>query len=130
MSDTKTNDAKTAKINRLNRVAGQVRGLAQMIEDDRYCMDILHQMQAVKSALAKVETQVLKDHAACCVAEAIASGDEADQRPERREQGTGGASLPPEAGGGAPHRTAPGRPAAGRAWMAAPGAAPGPEPGR
>ena len=67
-------DAKTAKINRLNRIAGQVRGLAQMIEDDRYCMDILHQLQAVKSALAKVETQILKDHAACCVAEAIASG--------------------------------------------------------
>ena len=73
-------DTKTAKINRLNRIAGQVRGLAQMIEDDRYCIDILHQMQAVKSALAKVETQVLKDHAACCVAEAIASGDESEQR--------------------------------------------------
>lgn len=78
-------DAKTAKINRLNRIAGQVRGLAQMIEDDRYCIDILHQMQAVKSALAKVETQVLKDHAACCVADAIASGDEADQREKFEE---------------------------------------------
>jgi DNA-binding FrmR family transcriptional regulator len=42
-------------------------------------------MQAVKSALAKVETQVLKDHAACCVAEAIASGDEADQREKFEE---------------------------------------------
>ena len=78
-------DAKTAKINRLNRIAGQVRGLAQMIEDDRYCMDILHQLQAVKSALAKVEKQILKDHAACCVAEAIASGDEADQREKFEE---------------------------------------------
>ena len=78
-------DAKTAKINRLNRIAGQVRGLAQMIEDDRYCMDILHQLQAVKSALAKVETQILKDHAACCVAEAIASGDEADLREKFEE---------------------------------------------
>ncbi len=78
-------DAKTAKINRLNRIAGQVRGLAQMIEYDRYCMDILHQLQAVKSALAKVETQILKDHAACCVAEAIASGDEADQREKFEE---------------------------------------------
>ena len=78
-------DAKTAKINRLNRIAGQVRGLAQMIEDDRYCMDILHQLQAVKPALAKVETQILKDHAACCVAEAIASGDEADQREKFEE---------------------------------------------
>ena len=70
----------TKVLNRLRRIEGQVRGLAQMIEDDRYCMDILHQLQAVKSALAKVETQVLKDHAACCVAEAIASGDESEQR--------------------------------------------------
>ncbi|MDA0819044.1 MAG: metal-sensitive transcriptional regulator [Proteobacteria bacterium] len=73
-------DAATAKISRLNRIAGQVRDVALMIEDDRYCMDILHQIQAIKSALAKVETQVLKDHAACCIAEAIASGDEAEQR--------------------------------------------------
>jgi len=75
----------TAKINRLNRIAGQVRGVAQMIEDDRYCMDILHQIQAVKSALAKVESEVLNDHAACCVAEAIASGDEENQREKFRE---------------------------------------------
>jgi len=74
-----------AKINRLNRIAGQVRGVAQMVEDDRYCMDILHQIQAIRSALAKVETQVLKDHAACCVAEAISSGDEAEQREKFEE---------------------------------------------
>ena len=78
-------ETKTAKINRLNRIAGQGRGIAQMIEDDRYCMDVLTQLQAVKSALAKVETQVLKDHAACCVADAIASGDEADQREKFEE---------------------------------------------
>ncbi|HCE23163.1 MAG TPA: transcriptional regulator [Hyphomonas sp.] len=78
--------AKTnATINRLNRISGQVRGVAQMVEDERYCIDILHQLQAVKSALAKVETQILKDHAACCVAEAIASGDEADQREKFEE---------------------------------------------
>jgi DNA-binding FrmR family transcriptional regulator len=75
----------TDKIKRLNRVAGQVRGVAQMIEDDRYCMDILHQIAAIKSALAKVESQVLKDHAACCVAEAIASGDETEQRQKFNE---------------------------------------------
>ena len=57
-----------------------MRGIAQMVEDDRYCIDILHQIQAVKSALAKVESQVLKDHAACCVAEAIASGKAEEQR--------------------------------------------------
>lgn len=74
------NERAKAKVQRLNRIAGQVRGVAKMIEDDRYCIDILHQIAAIRSALAKVETQVLKDHAACCVAEAIASGNEADQR--------------------------------------------------
>lgn len=68
------------KLNRLRRIEGQVRGIASMIEEDRYCMDILTQMQAVKSALSKVEDQILKDHAACCVAEAISSGDEAEQK--------------------------------------------------
>jgi len=68
------------KLNRLARIEGQVRGISKMVEDDRYCIDILHQIQAVKSALAKVESAVLKDHAACCVAEAIASGDPAEQR--------------------------------------------------
>lgn len=68
------------KLNRLRRIEGQVRGIAQMVTDDRYCMDILHQVQAVKSALAKVESQILKDHAACCVNEAIASGDPEQQQ--------------------------------------------------
>lgn len=73
------------KVNRLNRIAGQVRGVANMIEDGRYCIDVLTQIQAVKSALAKVESEVLKDHAATCVAEAIASGDEAEQRTKFNE---------------------------------------------
>lgn len=71
---------RTAVINRLRRIEGQVRGVAQMLEHDRYCIDILNQIQAVKSALAKVEDQVLADHTACCVNEAIASGDRAAQR--------------------------------------------------
>jgi len=79
------NDKTTAKVQRLNRIAGQVRGVAQMIEEDRYCMDILHQIAAVRAALSKVESQVLKDHAACCVAEAIASGDAAEQRTKFEE---------------------------------------------
>lgn len=79
------NEKAKAKVQRLNRIAGQVRGVAQMIEDDRYCIDILHQIAAIRSALAKVETQVLKDHAACCVAEAIASGNEAEQRAKFEE---------------------------------------------
>ncbi len=68
------------KLNRLKRIEGQVRGIANMVEEDRYCMDILTQMQAVKSALSRVEDQILKDHAACCVAEAISSGDETEQK--------------------------------------------------
>ncbi|MEM8799501.1 MAG: metal-sensitive transcriptional regulator [Pseudomonadota bacterium] len=67
-------------IKRLKRIEGQVRGLVRMLEDDRYCIDVLHQIQAVKAALLKVEDQVLKDHAACCVAEAISSGDKAEQK--------------------------------------------------
>ena len=65
---------------RLRRIEGQVRGIARMVEDERYCMDILIQLQAVKAALRRVEDQVLKQHAAHCVEEAIASGDAAEQR--------------------------------------------------
>ena len=72
-------------INRLNRIEGQVRGVAKMLEQDRYCIDILHQVQAVKSALAKAENEILKNHAACCVAQAIASGDSAEQQTKFNE---------------------------------------------
>jgi len=71
---------RSGTINRLKRIEGQVRGLQQMLADDRYCIDILHQFQAVKAALARAESEVLKTHASHCVAEAIASGDEAEQR--------------------------------------------------
>lgn len=71
---------KNASIRRLNRIEGQVRGIVRMIEDERYCIDILQQMQAIKSALAKVEDAILKDHAASCVEHAIESGDADDQR--------------------------------------------------
>lgn len=76
---------KTAILNRLKRIEGQVRGVTQMVADDRYCIDILHQVQAVKAALAKAENEILKDHAACCVAEAIASGDVVEQRDKFNE---------------------------------------------
>lgn len=67
-------------VNRLRRIEGQVRGIAQMIEDDRYCIDVLQQVQAVKSALGRAESEILKRHAASCVSEAIASGDADEQR--------------------------------------------------
>lgn len=67
-------------LNRLKRIEGQVRGVAQMVTDDRYCIDILHQVQAIKAALGRAESEILKDHAACCVSEAIANGDADEQR--------------------------------------------------
>lgn len=67
-------------INRLRRLEGQVRGIIKMLEEDRYCIDVLNQMQAVKSALARAESEILKDHANSCVAEAIESGDADAQR--------------------------------------------------
>ncbi len=51
-----------------------------MVADDRYCIDILHQIHAIKAALAKVETEILKTHAACCVEDAITAGDADAQR--------------------------------------------------
>ena len=65
---------------RLKRIEGQVRGIIRMVEEERYCMDILVQLQAVKAALAKVEAEVLKQHASHCVEDAIGSGDAAEQR--------------------------------------------------
>ncbi len=71
---------KKSTLNRLNRIEGQVRGIGRMIADERYCIDVLQQIQAIKSALARVEDAILKDHAATCVEKAIASGNEVEQR--------------------------------------------------
>ena len=70
----------TKTINRLRRIEGQVRGIIKMLEDDRYCIDVLTQMQAIKSAVARAESEILKDHANSCVPEAIKSGDPDAQR--------------------------------------------------
>jgi len=67
-------------INRLKRSEGQIRGVIKMLEDGRYCIDILNQMQAVKAAIARAESEILKDHAATCVDAAINSGDVDEQR--------------------------------------------------
>jgi DNA-binding FrmR family transcriptional regulator len=67
-------------LTRLARIQGQVGGIARMIEEDRYCIDILTQMQAIKSALRKVEEGLLKSHSDHCVAHAIRSGNEKDAR--------------------------------------------------
>ena len=72
-------------MNRLARIEGQVRGIARMIETERYCIDILNQLQAVKAALGGVEAEILKEHADHCVAEAMASGDRSEQRTKLNE---------------------------------------------
>ena len=67
-------------LKRLRRVEGQVRGIARMIEEDRYCIDVITQIQAARAALRRVEDEVLHDHVAHCVDHAIASGDAEDQQ--------------------------------------------------
>ena len=71
---------KEATVRRLNRIEGQVRGVSRMIDEERYCIDVLQQIQAIKAAIGKVEDAILKDHAATCVESAISSGNAADQR--------------------------------------------------
>ncbi len=71
---------KSSCLKRLNRIEGQVRGLAKMVEEDRYCIDVVTQISAVRAALRRVEEEVLRDHVAHCVEHAIASGNAADQR--------------------------------------------------
>ena len=64
----------------LRRVEGQVRGVQRMVEDDRYCIDVLAQMKAIRAGLHRIEAVVLRDHVAGCVADAFASSkDEARQ---------------------------------------------------
>ena len=69
---------KQALLKRLNRVEGQVRGIAQMIQDDRYCVDVLTQVAAIQSALDAVGLQLLADHTRGCVANAV-NADKGEQ---------------------------------------------------
>ena len=70
---------------RLKRIEGQVRGIARMIDEDRYCIDILTQIRAIQAALRGVEAKILKDHVEHCVDGAIASGDGDEQRRKVQE---------------------------------------------
>jgi DNA-binding FrmR family transcriptional regulator len=65
---------------RLSRIEGQVRGLSRMVEDDRYCIDIVTQIAAARAALRRLQEEILRDHVRHCVEHAIASGDKAEQR--------------------------------------------------
>jgi len=72
-------------LTRLNRIEGQVRGIARMIDEDRYCVDVLTQLQAVRAALVRVETEMLKDHLGRCIEDTIISGNASEQRKKARE---------------------------------------------
>lgn len=72
-------------MNRLNRIEGQVRGIARMVEDDRYCVDVLTQLQAVRAALLRVESEVLKDHLDHCVMGAMTGNDPAERKAKANE---------------------------------------------
>jgi DNA-binding FrmR family transcriptional regulator len=74
------NTTKASCRKRLSRIEGQVRGLARMVDEDRYCIDIVTQVAAVRAALGRFEEEVLRDHVAHCVEHAINSGNAADQR--------------------------------------------------
>jgi DNA-binding FrmR family transcriptional regulator len=67
-------------LRRLSRMEGQVRGVARMIEDERYCIDVLTQIRAVRAALDKVEQETLGDHLKHCVAHAFHAGSEGDRQ--------------------------------------------------
>ncbi len=65
---------------RLKRIQGQVGGLLRMVDDNRYCIDMLTQIGAVRAALHKVEEEILRDHLDHCVADAFSSGNVTEQR--------------------------------------------------
>jgi DNA-binding FrmR family transcriptional regulator len=76
---------KQSLVRRLHRVEGQVRGIERMIEDDRYCIDVLTQIAAANTALESLALTILDDHVRHCVAHALASGDDADAQTKTEE---------------------------------------------
>lgn len=80
-----TTEEKHSVANRLRRIEGQISGIARMIEEDRYCVDILNQTAAVVSALRNVENMVMENHLNTCVVDAIRSGDPEEQRLKTNE---------------------------------------------
>ena len=76
---------KDALVKRLHRIEGQVRGVEKMVEEDRYCIDILTQIAAVNTALESLAFKILDEHVRHCVAGALTSGDEADAATKTEE---------------------------------------------
>ncbi|MEQ1521729.1 MAG: metal-sensitive transcriptional regulator [Aestuariivirga sp.] len=73
-------ETKVPVLKRLNRIEGQVRGIVRMVEEDRYCIDVVTQISAVRAALRRAEEEILRDHVGHCVEHAIASGNKSEQR--------------------------------------------------
>ena len=73
-------ETKAAVLKRLSRIEGQVGGLFRMVEEDRYCIDVVTQISAVRAALRRAEEEILRDHVGHCVEHAIASGNKSEQR--------------------------------------------------
>jgi DNA-binding FrmR family transcriptional regulator len=76
---------KPALVNRLHRIEGQVRGIEKMVQEDRYCIDILTQISAVNTALDALALRILDQHVNHCVADAFASGDETEAQTKTQE---------------------------------------------
>ncbi|MBK24565.1 MAG: transcriptional regulator [Halobacteriovorax sp.] len=74
-----------ANLTRVNRVEGQVRGIGKMIEEEKYCIDILTQIKAVRSALKSLELEVLESHLNCCLKNAVESGSKEDMNEKIEE---------------------------------------------
>jgi CsoR family transcriptional regulator, copper-sensing transcriptional repressor len=81
----KVQSSRQKLLNRLGRIEGQVRGITRMVEEERYCIDVLTQLQAVRAALSGVETEMLKNHLHHCVEGAIVSGNANEQRKKAQE---------------------------------------------
>lgn len=73
-------ETKKPVLKRLSRIEGQVRGIVRMVGDDRYCIDVVTQISAVRAALRRAEEEILRDHVGHCVEHAIASGNKHEQR--------------------------------------------------
>jgi DNA-binding FrmR family transcriptional regulator len=76
---------KAALVKRLHRIEGQVRGVERMVEEDRYCIEILTQIAAATTALESLAFRILDDHVNHCVADALASGDAEEAAEKSRE---------------------------------------------
>ncbi len=90
MSDTETHTHgyvadREALVRRLHRIEGQVRGIERMLEEDRYCIDVITQIAAVNTALESLAFRILDDHVNHCVAGALASGDPGDAEQKSKE---------------------------------------------